>query len=217
MTSPRRAGPPQLDQKIKLRSAPTAPTISRIQPTVTRSTPDTVASTAQTRIAPAAIRSRLIPIPMSISFRSSVVRFVPNFRGNRPRLGRRFRQDFCSKTIEFRYVGRVTVTHDERLARNETVFREINERIHGAVAGHPADGHVYEYLCECSDASCVERVRLLTDEYEAIRSDPRRFVLAPGHAIASIEVVVDARPEHLVVEKVGSAGEVAEALDPRAA
>src|SRR5438132_3062578 len=50
-------------------------------------------------------------------------------------------------------------SHEERLAQNEAFFRDINERIRGAIEGHPADGHVYEYLCECSDAACVERVR----------------------------------------------------------
>jgi hypothetical protein len=117
----------------------------------------------------------------------------------------------------FGYLPLMGTTNEERLAQNEAFFRDINERIRGAVEGHPADGHVYEYLCECSDAGCVERIRLTTDEYEAVRSDPRRFVLAPGHAVAAIETVVDAEPEHLVVEKIGAAGELAEALDPRAA
>jgi hypothetical protein len=109
------------------------------------------------------------------------------------------------------------VPHEERLARNEALFREVNERILAAADGYPADGHVYEFLCECADIGCVERIRLTTVEYEAVRSDSRRFVLAPGHARVAIETVVETQSEHLVVEKVGSAGEVAEALDPRAA
>jgi hypothetical protein len=109
------------------------------------------------------------------------------------------------------------VTHEERLAQNEAFFREVNERIRGAVDGHPADGHVYEYLCECSDTACVERICLTTEEYETVRSDPRRFVLAPGHAVAAIETVVETEPDHLVVEKIGPAGDIAESLDPRAA
>ena len=109
------------------------------------------------------------------------------------------------------------VTHEERLAQNEAFFRDVNERIRGAAEGHPADEHVYEYLCECSDPSCVERIRLTTEEYEAVRSDPKRFALSPGHAIAAIEAVVETEPDHVVVEKIGAAGAVAEALDPRAA
>jgi predicted DNA-binding protein (UPF0251 family) len=104
----------------------------------------------------------------------------------------------------------------ERLARNEALFRDVNERIRGAAHDVPEDGHVYEFLCECSDVGCVERISLTIDEYEAIRSDSKRFVLAPGHARTAIETVVERQPEHVVVEKVGSAGQVAEALDPRA-
>src|SRR5689334_2153349 len=83
MTSPRRARPPQLDQKIRLRSTPTAPTIRRIQPIATRSTPDTVASTAQTRIAPAASKTRLIPIPIPSPFFGGVEP-LPSSRPNTP-------------------------------------------------------------------------------------------------------------------------------------
>src|SRR5436190_4003209 len=45
-------------------SAPIAPTASRIQPIVCSSMPLTVALTAQIRMAPAATRMRLTPIPM---------------------------------------------------------------------------------------------------------------------------------------------------------
>src|SRR4051812_22316901 len=51
-------------------TAPIAPTTSRIQPTVTSSMPLTDTSTAQIRMAPIAISSRLVVIPMvSGSFR----------------------------------------------------------------------------------------------------------------------------------------------------
>src|SRR3954453_1136507 len=129
MTSPRRAGPPQLDQKIKLRNAPTAPTISKIQPTVTRSTPDTVASTAQTRIAPAAIRSRLIPIPTSSPFLAVARVGLPPSGRNTPsgcdQVG--FGRFSCSKAHLFGYLLPMGVTHEERLAQNEKVFPGVNE------------------------------------------------------------------------------------------
>src|SRR5436189_5140846 len=50
-------------------SAPTAPTISRIHPIVCRLKPFVVTSTAQMRIAPAAIRIMLTPIPISAPLR----------------------------------------------------------------------------------------------------------------------------------------------------
>jgi hypothetical protein len=109
------------------------------------------------------------------------------------------------------------VSHAERLAQNEAFFRSVNERIRGIADRHGSDPHEYEFLCECSDPACVERVALSLDEYEAIRADARRFVLVEGHANATIENVVDTAPNRVVVEKVGVAGEVAQALDPRAA
>src|SRR5262249_41791002 len=52
------------DQKMSESSAPTAPTTSRIPPIVCSSMPLTVVLTAQIRIAPAATRIRVTPIPM---------------------------------------------------------------------------------------------------------------------------------------------------------
>jgi hypothetical protein len=109
------------------------------------------------------------------------------------------------------------VAREERLAQNEAFFRSVNERIRDVAERHGSDPHEYEFLCECSDPTCVERVMLSLAEYEAVRADGARFVLADGHADATIENVVVTAPDHVVVEKVGVAGEVAQALDPRAA
>ena len=109
------------------------------------------------------------------------------------------------------------MSREERLARNEDFFRNVNERIRDVADRHGSDLHEYEFLCECSDPTCLERVALSLDEYEAVRADARRFVLAEGHSDATIERVVETASDHHVVEKVGVAGEVAQALDPRAA
>jgi hypothetical protein len=107
-------------------------------------------------------------------------------------------------------------THEERLARNEVFFRGLNERILDAAAVHGTDDHVYEFVCECADPSCAERISLTTAEYERIRADGTRFVLAAGHDVASIENVVAEKGDHVVVEKLGLAAEIAQVLDPRA-
>jgi hypothetical protein len=109
------------------------------------------------------------------------------------------------------------VSREERLAQNEDFFRSVNERIRDLAEEHGADQHRYEFLCECGDTACVERVTLSLGEYEAVRADGARFVLAEGHDDRTIETVIESAPDHVVVEKVGVAGEVAQALDPRAA
>jgi hypothetical protein len=111
----------------------------------------------------------------------------------------------------------LSTTQQERLARNEAFFREVNERINDT-ADHLATASgedKWEYLCECADPSCTERITLSRSEYEAVRADPRRFVLTPGHPNHEIERVVDADRERVVVEKEGLAGAVAAELDPR--
>lgn len=105
----------------------------------------------------------------------------------------------------------------ERLARNEAVFRDVNEQIRIATAQYVPDGHVYAFICECSDVGCAERVMLSVPEYEAIRASSRRFVLAKGHVCDAVETVVAVDADHVVVEKTGVAGHIAAALDPRAA
>lgn len=102
----------------------------------------------------------------------------------------------------------------ERLARNEAFFRQVNERIND-VAVHSDNG--YEFLCECADPACTERIALTTEDYEWVRAKPTRFVLARGHTAPEIEHVVEREGDHVVVEKLGVAGRIATELNPRAA
>jgi hypothetical protein len=73
------------------------------------------------------------------------------------------------------------------------------------------------FICECSDPSCVEILRLRLSEYEAVRATPTRFISAPGHdrAAGSWAKVVERRDGYEIVEKVGDAAGVAEELDAR--
>ena len=59
--------PPQLDQNTSDNINPTIPTTRRMTPTTWMFSPETVALTAQVKIAPAAINSRLTPVPMETS------------------------------------------------------------------------------------------------------------------------------------------------------
>ena len=75
----------------------------------------------------------------------------------------------------------------------------------------------YEFVCECSSTECVERVTLTLRQYEQVRAEGARFVLAPGHADPEVELVVHRAEDHQVVEKDGAAGIIAEQEDPRSA
>lgn len=51
--------------------------------------------------------------------------------------------------------------------------------------------------------------------YESVRRDPAQFVVAPGHELPEIEVVVLRTKDYQVVRKQGEAAEVATEEDPR--
>jgi len=99
----------------------------------------------------------------------------------------------------------------ERLAHNQVLFREVNERLREKLDG--SDGAT-EFLCECSRTDCIETVVLTIAEYESLRSDPTRFLIAIGHEIPEIEIVVDAREGYSIVKKT-TGDDYAEETDPR--
>ena len=103
---------------------------------------------------------------------------------------------------------------EERLAKNEVIFRTVNEAIEQkAIEMGGLDE--YQFICECSTADCFARISLTLRRYEHIRREGSRFVVAPGHEDVEVEVVVDTTPTYSIVEKDGSAGILAEYTDPR--
>jgi hypothetical protein len=100
-----------------------------------------------------------------------------------------------------------------RHARNEDFFREVNERINEEAESHGVDSHEYEFFCECSDTTCMERVLLTIVEYEHIRAEPTRFVVKKNHVVHEIEHVVESVTDHMVIEKHGEAGRIAVELE----
>lgn len=100
-----------------------------------------------------------------------------------------------------------------RLAANEAVFRAGNESIGKMMR---ARSEHTEFLCECGDPKCFQRVELSHEEYEAIRSHPARFLVSSGHEdLTAGEVVVEERGSWTVVEKRGEEREIVERSDPR--
>jgi hypothetical protein len=102
---------------------------------------------------------------------------------------------------------------ERRLALNEAIFRDVNERIREITDTFGEKDGTYHFVCECSDPECAQRVALTLAEYEYVRSDPTRFVVAEGHALPEIESVVDRAKDHVVVEKEGEAADIAIKLD----
>jgi hypothetical protein len=107
---------------------------------------------------------------------------------------------------------------EERLAKNEAIFREINERTRSLQERFgPEDPTTAfeEFLCECGDQLCVERVKLTIREYESVRGEPTQFVIRPGHSMPQIERIVSENERYVIVVKLDDAAEIAVELDPR--
>ena len=107
---------------------------------------------------------------------------------------------------------------EERLAKNEIVFRDVNERIEKMALEHAQalrEKRDLGFLCECSNVDCTLRLQLTLTEYEQARSDATQFVVAVGHELPEIEEVVFVADTYQLFRKQGPAAEVAEDSDPR--
>ena len=103
---------------------------------------------------------------------------------------------------------------EARLARNEVMFRAINERIRELASrfSYLAEEEL-AFICECADETCVERVSLKPSQYDDVRAIPARFIVAPGHeATPLVERVVYRSGAFVIVRKVGIAGDIARGL-----
>jgi hypothetical protein len=68
------------------------------------------------------------------------------------------------------------------VVQTEDVFRRANEEIADLAREHGWRFPV-PFLCECADTHCFARLELTLDVYEAVRSNPQRYLTAPGHEI----------------------------------
>lgn len=103
---------------------------------------------------------------------------------------------------------------EQRVIKNETLFRQVNERIEDVSATVPASDPL-EFLCECGEESCLERIELTRGEYEAVRRVSDHFAIKPGHAHEDFERVVETSDRYDVIEKTGASDRVARQTDPR--
>ncbi|HEY7398153.1 MAG TPA: hypothetical protein VH538_07620, partial [Gaiellaceae bacterium] len=90
-----------------------------------------------------------------------------------------------------------------RAARNQALFRAVNDKIvelnesWGVLAG------TMSIACECSQLDCTAMLEIGPAAYEAVRGDPRTFVVLPDHVEADVERVVGNHDGYAVVEVLG--------------
>lgn len=89
--------------------------------------------------------------------------------------------------------------HATRRLRAEEAYREVNERI--IRLNQVFESPEGDFLCECANSRCAERLRLTLDEYDAIRADPRRFLMAAGHEPRGARVLERHEGWEVVIER----------------
>ena len=101
-----------------------------------------------------------------------------------------------------------------RLAQNEALFREVNERVEGV--GRDFRSNIpYDFLCECANPDCTFRISLPPSVYESVRADSTQFIVLPLHYTPEVEDLVAEEETYWVVRKTGEAGDYVAQLDPR--
>jgi hypothetical protein len=105
---------------------------------------------------------------------------------------------------------------DLRVARTESLFRDVNERI--AESARRLGAEDASFVCECDDAACTHRIHTELEEYEEVRADGAQFLVVDGHVNDDVEQVVERRRNFALVEKVKPlVRKTVRRLNPRAA
>ena len=102
-------------------------------------------------------------------------------------------------------------------AKNQSFFREVNERMRGLNESVKQGDEGADFLCECAGEDCTYPVQITLDAYDGIRRVPTHFAVAAGmdHVFSDVERIFAKRSGYFVVEKFGEAALAAIKLDPR--
>lgn len=88
---------------------------------------------------------------------------------------------------------------DLRIARTESLFRDVNERIAESAGRFGSDA---AFVCECDDPSCTHRIATSIEAYEEARTDGAQFIVTDDHVDDEVERVVERTDDFTLVEKV---------------
>jgi hypothetical protein len=99
-----------------------------------------------------------------------------------------------------------------RAARNESLFRTVNENVRSVNETFATITDLFTVMCECADVGCTQSIAIPRHEYVAARANDRHFVVVPSHVDPDVERVVSERDGFVMVEKTGEAGLIAEEL-----
>lgn len=103
----------------------------------------------------------------------------------------------------------------DKEARNQALFREVNERIEQVAEGFGFVGDG-SFICECGNAQCTQAIEVSHGEYERVRAHASRFIIALDHENPQAEAVVEQNDRYAIVEPyAGVSSRIARETDPR--
>lgn len=108
------------------------------------------------------------------------------------------------------------MSEEQRAAMNQAVDRDANETVEDVAGAWDPPADPIDIRCECARADCREILRVSIAEYEAVRDDPRHFLVVPEHIDERIDRLLGYVRSYALIEKVGEGALVAEETDPRA-
>ena len=90
------------------------------------------------------------------------------------------------------------------LSKRDCFRRRLNESIRATHTPRTRlDPSMPAWACECGDEGCTEAVNLTVQEYDAIRANPARFLIAPcvEHVAHGVGHVAERHDRYWVVER----------------
>ena len=84
-----------------------------------------------------------------------------------------------------------------RAARTEQLFAQLNDSL---IASNKDAGWT-EFLCECANPLCQDKLPVTAATLERIHSFPGHYILKAGHEVDAVETVVDRIDDLLIVKK----------------
>ncbi len=119
---------------------------------------------------------------------------------------------------------------ERRLAENEVIFRQLNEKVIEGVKetnrlaledNQPeymikktGDYGPLHFYCECSDENCRLRLPIDYKTYEKIHAQRNQFIVAPGHDTKTVENVISKTPRYWIIRKQVLPPETGKTLHP---
>lgn len=85
----------------------------------------------------------------------------------------------------------------------QNLFRQVNERVLEANQALGPTALLADFVCECRDPTCADRLTLSVAQFESVRRHPHRLIVRAGHDEPADERIVEAHEEFVVVERQG--------------